>query len=204
MFKKLLIAGALLTQTSLFAATSNYLQNPELSSVAARQNKQYIVDAQILGLGFRTNTQKIGAGIYLNPSSTLQLNLYRLGEQAAAEGQKVNGKVAGTGSAIEVAYKTYHSNSFYTQAGLYKRTQTIATHTIHSGFSSAATGALGGEIDDMGLNLKLGNQWNWDTFTLGCDWVGYNYALSKKVNGTVEESDASGLSLLNFYVGASF
>jgi hypothetical protein len=204
MIKKLLIAGVLLTQTSLFAATSNYLQNPELSSVAARQNKKYIVDAQILGLGFSTNVQKIGAGIYMNPSSTLQLNLYSLKEQTAAQGQKVDGKTAGVGSAIEVAYKNYHSNSFYTQFGLYKRTQTIATHTIHNFYSSAATGAVGGDIDDMGINFKIGNQWNWDTFTLGCDWVGYNHALSKKTSGTVEDSDVSGLSLLGFYVGASF
>ena len=48
---------------------------------------------------------------------------------------------------------------------------------------------LDATASNIGVEVHIGNQWQWSNFTLGCDWVGYFFALSKSFSG----GDASGV-----------
>ena len=60
---------------------------------------------------------------------------------------------------------------------------------------------------DTGLGLKIGNQWQWDSFTMGCDWVGVSKSLAMLEQNGDKDADypnATNVTLVNFYLGATF
>lgn len=71
---------------------------------------------------------------------------------------------------FEITYKHFFSNSFYTRVGAaYRR---ILLSNAWFFFSSQTIGEIG-SVDSLAADIAIGNQWQWDSFTLGCDWIGY-------------------------------
>ncbi len=74
--------------------------------------------------------------------------------------------------------KKFWGNSFYTNTG-------FAMRKLGAGFDleSIATGAsdlkASSSTTSIGVELAIGNRWQWDTFTLGCDWIGAFLPIAK-------------------------
>jgi hypothetical protein len=114
-------------------------------------------------------------------------------------------------------YKRYVGNSFYFRTGLDTRTIILEDN----GLWSTAAGREYGRTTDLTAAFVIGNQWQWENFTLGTDWIGVNTPIANMD----QKFDRSGLSasdsedvrvswtrlgrvtsyqLLRFYLGASF
>lgn len=63
-------------------------------------------------------------------------------------------------------YKRFVGNSFYFAPELYYLNYTETDHspTLLDYADERATA--------LGLGIRIGNQWQWENFTLGCDWIG--------------------------------
>lgn len=85
-------------------------------------------------------------------------------------------------------YKRFIGNTFYWRLGTDYRTVSYS-HKYHSEFSTT----LDNNSDFKGYavmgTFQIGNQWQWENVTLGCDWVGYSLPLSTKVS---EENISAG------------
>jgi hypothetical protein len=122
---------------------------------------------------------------------------------------------AATGNAVTLSYKSFVSNSFYYTVGIGRREAGYNEAEVPSGTTSYTfTGS------SIGAEISIGNQWQWKNFTLGCDWIGYNFPLSHKIDSEESSGDiwdvtnldsrektflANNTPLaLRFYLGASF
>lgn len=193
----------------------------EDSSAFHRINKQYEIGAQIFGVGPSVlGTQ----GLYF---------AYKLDRNSSIIAEVTSGSLGGgsngafdteykiTGKSFGVHYKRFSGNSFYWRAGLdyrtinYKHTYDKTPYYEHSEFDGQS----------LAGNFQIGNQWQWENFTLGCDWVGVSLPVtSSSSNETVAVSGAGSLSfeknrleddkkiliknghlnLLRFYLGWAF
>ncbi len=191
----------------------------EDSSAFHRINKQYEVGALLFGIGpSLLNTQ----GLYF--AHKLDRNSSILIEATSGRGATVS--LSGdnydiTGKSIGAHYKRFSGNSFYWRAGIDYRTIKYS-HTYQS-----ITSYENSEFDGQSLaaNFQIGNQWQWENFTLGCDWVGLSAPLTSSVsNESVRVSGGGNFSneqkwarddqavllkdthfnLLRFYLGWAF
>ena len=77
------------------------------------------------------------------------------------------------------------------------------------------------KVSSFGVDFAIGNQWQWETFTQGFDWIGLysplagTYTVSRPPNATdswyqserksaASLSKRGGLQLLRYYLGVSF
>ena len=126
-------------------------------------------------------------------------------EVMALSGDVNNGELSDDfkGSAVKLNFKKFLSNSFYINPGLYYRSQEFIT--LKSMNSNGDYNYAKEEHNDVGFDFRIGNQWQWDNFTMGCDWVGINspiYTLNDVKRFRNDRN--SSLSVLNFYVGMAF
>jgi len=64
----------------------------------------------------------------------------------------------------------------------------------------------------LGLSLRVGNEWQWKNFTMGCDWFGIDHTVSHSQKKSILNSTTTtenrelslGFTLTNFYLGYSF
>lgn len=122
---------------------------------------------------------------------------------------------------LGIHFKHFVGNSFYYRAGVDYRK---LGYDYQNNFSNT-TEQISFSGDSVALNFQIGNQWQWDNFTLGCDWVGLSMPISSNVKdkslNTAAQADAvyynnkieddstlyiknTNLNLLRFYLGASF
>jgi hypothetical protein len=101
-------------------------------------------------------------------------------------------------------YKEFLGNSFYFRTDiLYKKYYTdnwsANPHRDHN--------EPNGRFNTLGAELKIGNQWQWDHLSLGCDWVGLHKAFLVSANSTSKtffRDEGFAIDILNFYFGISF
>lgn len=186
------------------------------ASSQERKDKKVTINASVMGITHNTLSRSLEAGYHLNADTVLSLQYSDLqsGLATTDEGKYSNDELNtwlrnGVGSSISTGGKRFLSNSFYIKAEAYYRNQDHINKTGSK--KSTANGEWmvvykeTARIEDMGATLKIGNQWQWDNFTLGCDWIGANKSLSiLSQRGKVEDNDLNSVSLLNFYLGASF
>lgn len=125
--------------------------------------------------------------------------------------------------------KFFLGNSFYTKGLLDYRK--IGINNFHTESSGSVTGSLVtsssvgsrdlGYVSSLNATFAIGNQWQWENFTLGCDWLGISMpmqvvdknhdtdGLSDSDREQVENAwnklgEVTSLQLLRFYLGASF
>jgi hypothetical protein len=121
-------------------------------------------------------------------------------------------KTQSEGRKLSLGSKLFLSNSFYVEGtGFYRIVARKADQFANDiEFSSQA----------VGMEFLIGNQWQWNRFTLGCDWIGVHVPLSvfgEKSRGTDSseyfqrkstefESFSKRVSLIlaGFYIGFSF
>lgn len=121
---------------------------------------------------------------------------------------------------LTAGYKQFFSNSFYAEAGGFlRRVSQVAVNEISY---SSREGVADFTMDSVGFTLAVGNQWQWPTFTLGCDWIGMMVPLDHGSVRTDQAENAdpqlvaeerddfqalakeSRLILLRFYLGYTF
>lgn len=79
---------------------------------------------------------------------------------------------------LAVYAREFVGNSFYLEAGL--ATHQKHVRTLDYTYDFRANGSLGVAYyeeqkytrSDFGVLFGIGNQWQWENFTLGCEWVG--------------------------------
>lgn len=76
--------------------------------------------------------------------------------------------------AFLIGMKRFTGNSFFVRPELYYRK---VTETVVPELFSSATAIR--EYQDIGLNLSIGNEWQWDDFTAGFDWIGLGGRIAK-------------------------
>lgn len=199
----------------------------EDSSELNRQNKNYQLNAILAGIGPSiSSTAGVSFGYHLNPDQVILI-------EATAGSLTGSASASGslsyiTGSTLEIKtrsfgahFKHYVTNSFYYRAGADYRTATYDYKYTSIFSSNTDTGSFKGS--SLAANFQIGNQWQWENFTLGCDWVGYSLPVSSSVEDltytssydsaaqkkyTEDQADTliknPHLNLLRFYLGASF
>lgn len=194
-------------------------------SMQNRQGKQWQFDVNLMGVGpSLTGTGGLIGAYFLSPDQLILVELTSgsLGAGTNVDDDKVGSDYDITSKSIGVHYKQFTGNSFYFRAGgdfrsmNYKYSFTSANPADSSNMEFSGT--------SFALNFQIGNQWQWDNFTLGCDWVGVSIPVTSKVtedrfvsNGIYSSIDrkqynddskalveSSHLNLLRFYLGASF
>jgi hypothetical protein len=117
------------------------------------------------------------------------------------------------GTLMELRGKYFPRNSFYWGAGL-----THADWTYEVKGNSTGSAPATGSVRKIGLDLHLGNQWQWKYFTMGCEWAGILVPLfaqndlgamtidaerRAQVRSTLDQDGIDGfeLHLLRFYLG---
>ena len=129
-----------------------------------------------------------------------------------------SGTVLKTNS-VGIHAKKFMSNSFYINGGIDYTTMKYDNDYIFT--TSSIKDAYGFEANMISASFVIGNQWQWDTFTLGCDWVGMTLPISHNVTSEYADTSYSTAKrynkedqdtllvngspqLLRFYVGATF
>lgn len=132
----------------------------------------------------------------------------------------------GKSQLFEVEYKHFATNSFYWSAGLGDRQTDSRLEAYKDSFfddNEDRTTIARAKTHDLGVSGAIGNQWQWDNFLLGCDWIGLYLPLahlSQTKGGEQDLPDGSGIAKarqsyyddekemnvqgLRFYLGASF
>ncbi len=103
-------------------------------------------------------------------------------------------------TAVKVGYKKFSGNSFFYQPSVYFRKASHIT-TVHY------------KYEDMGLGLRIGNEWQWENFTLGIDWLGINHHIVKldesvfpagNVPSSIDVDKKFTFDFVGLYVGYTF
>lgn len=183
----------------------------EGSSEHNRMGKEFLLSAQVAGFTVAPiPSVGINAGMYLNRNDIIQIE--------ASFGTLPYFFFNLKSRTLGANYKHFFGNSFYTKIGVDHRTISISNINLF-GYSDSNNSA--NEAQSLVGNFAIGNQWQWENFTVGCDWIGANPHLATlKANyDTTGISDANKKELdeswdrlakvtsaqfLRFYLGASF
>ena len=213
MIKKILASAVLLTTcTSSMAAndTTTTVNNygPD-SSMANREGKTFTLNATMFGVFHGASAQSLEVGYHVDKNNIITLQGTRLEGISTSENESLSNldelrEKHGRGNVVSIGLKHFVSNSFYVKPEIYSRNQEFVYNALV--FSDGSVAALeDGSIEDFGIHIKIGNQWQWENFTLGCDWVGFRQSINSTRFGRVKNTERSGLSsLVNFYLGATF
>lgn len=183
------------------------------SSAFHRLDKSYTVQAHLFGFGpGPVSGHGLTAGIYLSPDQVVQFETYGgQSEWYNATGSRVESRTLG------VYFKQFSGNSFYFKGGVdyttVNQTYIYSWTTTESGYSYRGS--------KFAATFVIGNQWQWERFTIGCDWLGWSVPITSNSNNeqtwgnnSYQNEDLrrskdsflqNGFPLaLHFYLGASF
>lgn len=109
------------------------------------------------------------------------------------------------GTLIKASSKVFTGNSFYLDGGLFYM-ESKENRIKVLGFSSSQDTYDLTEYKKIGGQLRIGNQWQWENFTLGCDWIGFGVEVADLGSkGPRKNEDATTyISLLNLNIGMAF
>lgn len=193
----------------------------EDSSAFNRMNKGYVATAQLYGSASGYPATGLGFGKYLDRNSVVLLEVQSGGDNTrfAWGGSRDWSSTYDTKINIVGLYlKNFSGNSFYYKFGIEAKRVSYGYNyndsTILPSFERKFEGsAISGAI-------HIGNQWQWKSFTLGCDWVGIALPVSSSISSEVTDGSSyeqrrvkeeeerlvkgSAAQALRFYLGASF
>lgn len=173
---KKIILFLLCCSCNLFAATS--LEN--------RAGKKLELTFQAGG-DYRTIPAQLSAMYFLDTNHLLGL---KVGEFSGDNSHQTN---------LALQYKYYASNSFYLAGEVFY----LNTREDVNGLFAILNDREYAEYKSMGAGIRIGNQWTWKNFTMGCDWFG----IGRRVGTFEKESDkliSETFTFFNFIIGASF
>jgi hypothetical protein len=147
-------------------------------SRANRAGKAAYVAYDVIGLTLMP-VSGLRAGYFIDPDFVAELGY--------ASGGASIGDFKADKSIVELKAKKFFGNSFYVDAGLGYEMWNVS-YPVSISDTSFETRKLKGTVQNTGLEFHVGNQWQWDGFTLGCDWAGYFLSLA---SSTSFKSDTS-------------
>ncbi len=231
MFKLFIFILAILNTSLVLAqpADKNYKIVPAEATIVQdssehhRLDKNYVTTVNLTGFGpSLTSTIALQAGKYLDRNSVVLLEA--TGGTLSTPDNAISS--AKTGSSYDVKstsfgahFKQFNGNSFYYRAGVDFRKIKYDYKFVYTTGPSDTRHFDGTSIAG---NFQIGNQWQWENFTLGCDWVGISLPLTSStsneevVSSTPDYDQArikddidalvkkAHLNFLRFYLGASF
>ena len=188
-------------------------------SDANRVDKTITATAQVYGIGPSLGLSSgLDLGYFLNHKSLILL-------EATIGDDQDFGKIGNNliTNSIGVHIKRFFGNSFYLRTGLDQRHISYNyNHFSNSDFDNSRyyKGPHSFEASSTALSLALGNEWQWQYFTLGCHRIGVVQPIATQfqnennggdVNNSAElKSDENRLvskanfEAFRFYLGASF
>lgn len=187
-----------------------------------RLNKSANINVQLLGIGPGfTSATMVSGGLFINPKSLILLEA-GTGKNSFGSGS-LNSKYELKTVNFGAHYKRFVGNTFYIKGGA-EYTNVKADYSYESKFltsTSKVRRELEGNLTTA--SFAIGNQWQWENFTLGCDWFGISAPIAssttkKNVETTFSDNydneaiDADEKTLfkdvsfqaVKFYIGASF
>ena len=99
--------------------------------------------------------------------------------------------------------KQFFGNSLYYKVSGYY----LSSDTKHfENTDNSQIKAVKSTFSELGASVSIGNQWHWDNFTIGADWVGLNRTLLEisKFKPPFERKNMNTVSALNIHLGYSF
>lgn len=195
------------------AATKNSSQSEILGLLAANtQQSSSDLRASLknsieltAGYQFGFSSMGIIVSSYLSSDASANFEYLSLSERYSAtdENLEKKGEVKPSGHALSLNYRKFYSNTFYAQYGMYYRSQ--------SGFSSIQYRNNGwaerdsASIEDIGMSLRIGNQWQWKKINIGFDWISINQTLTDiSESKNSKKYTSNPISLLNLHFGVGF
>ena len=179
----------LLTGSFVFAATEeNIVVMPKTneqvyqgSSAFHRIDKKFQVTYQPLG-ATSNNAGETGLsfGYFIDRDSMILVNATSgqnkiSSRTESSDGARSSSEERFSSQSLGVSYKRFFANSFYARSGLDQR-RTNADYS-YSGFLFLPAESASFTVNTTSLSLAIGNQWQWENFTLGCDWFGLSQPL---------------------------
>jgi hypothetical protein len=210
-----------LTQNGNSSNTSpRYYYQPD-TSADNRQGKTFAVTAQLLG---STVAPTAGYGLSLayhfTGNDLMQIEatsgIYNYNESSVFL-EPLRFKLSAT--TIGTNYKRFFGNSFYGKFGADYRKLTLSDVSV--GKVKYLPSELG-NAESIAASVAIGNQWQFDYFTIGCDWFGIMAPIStigtkSNVTGISNANDRAEIEdswnkiatvttyqVLRFYMGATF
>lgn len=210
-------------EVSVIPKTQEYVI--EDSSEHNRFNKKISIVVQLLGAESYTlgNTTGIKVSYFLSRNSQIGLSVDSVKKDRYEGSFLFRQGYASTG--VELSFKQFFGNSFYLTSGLRHQNITVSdsNRSIFYEEDYYAWEAKGNRSSAL---LAIGNQWQWENFTMGVDWIGLGLPLasSSKEKSLAKGADLSASSnyrkeieqikkenfkdsyalALRFYLGASF
>lgn len=187
----------------------------DVASEQNRSDKRFTATFQFFGTGpNRTLDKAVAVGYFLQPNLVLILE----GSRGKEYELDLFDDTEAAGKSIGIHIKHFVGNSFYYRGGFdYREIE----YSYADDFFTTESRTF--DAKSWGATFNIGNQWQWDNFTLGCDWVGVTVPFSKSYsNETLATSgslasaqdemdhdkdqfvEKANLNLLRFYIGASF
>lgn len=184
---------------------------PADSSEAMRQGKKFSLVVEPIGFAVGVIPSfGAAAGMYLDSNSIVEASYVKGGIDFLF--------IEIESSLAEVRWKQFFGNSFYMNLGAGYRTITFkATLEPITGNDDISSQF---DVNSFGASIGIGNRWQWDNFTIGCDWIGYFVPFSSSGDSDVgNEADpvdkadledsvdrigkSASSQLLRFYLGVS-
>jgi hypothetical protein len=134
-----------------------------------RADKKLMVVGQLVGYG-PSAASTIGAniGYFVSPNFVVLIegmkNVYPDNEDF--NNIKYDKRDAYEGGSYGAHLKFFIGNSFYVRGGLDQREFNYRYN------DSAAGNSSGFDSKSLAVSASIGNQWQWENFTMGCDWLG--------------------------------
>lgn len=124
------------------------------------------------------------------------------------------------GTSFGLFFKQFSGNSFYFKTGIDYSTLDYSD-IYHSSIDASYDEGYSFKGNKLSGSISIGNQWQWESFTLGCDWIGWSQPIThsssdEKIVGTYTYTEGhlrsakerhlrDGYILaLHVYLGASF
>lgn len=153
----------------------------EDSSEHNRMGKTYEISVMPWGIGpIPAGSSGIDIATYFTRNSALLIGYSKL-----TAGRQCWGAMhcSDSGYNLEVYYRHFTGNSFYVAGGVDQRHVTIQENDDWGDYYSF-------DGDTTALGIVIGNQWQWQNFFLGCDWIGLSVPIISSVSNVQTSADA--------------
>lgn len=189
------------------------------SSEYYRINKKYFGGVQVLGVGPNlSNNYGFVFGPYLDRQSILTIEA--LGGGSFWEWEGLGSSYRTNTFSLGAHYKLFRGNSFYVKGGADLR-KLERIYTYKDSFDGTTTSRWDFTGESLALSFQIGNHWQLNQISIGCDWIGYTLPVASRISAENFQSGSESerrwmkedqdifvktgqLNLLRFYVGASF
>lgn len=182
----------------------------EDSSEHRRSEKNYLLTAQLAGSAVApVPAAGVTVGKYLDRNSIVELE--------GTKGVRPYVMFDLGATTVGLNYKRFFGNSFFAKLGVVYRKISLSNIDLFYYQNPSTIGSA----ESLNASLAIGNQWQWENFTLGCDWIGVNPTVSvlkanydttgirqedkKELDESWEKlAKVTSWQLLRFHIGASF